>query len=109
MNHGIVMRSTGSWYQVLMPGGKTIDCRLKGKLKISGSKKTNFVSVGDHVNVEEDGSGGGVIDEVLPRKNYIIRKATNLSRQWHVLAANLDQAVLVATLAEPRTSTGFID
>lgn len=102
------MKSTGSWYQVLLDSGEEITCRLRGQLKLRGSKSTNFVAVGDRVSVDTS-IEGGTIQEVEPRKNYIIRRATNLSRQWHVLAANLDQAVLVATLAQPRTSTGFID
>ncbi|MCK5765067.1 MAG: ribosome small subunit-dependent GTPase A [Bacteroidales bacterium] len=107
---GIVTKSTGSWYSVLKPDGTFIECRLKGKFKVLGIKTTNPLAVGDHVVfrvLREEGTG--VITQILPRKNYIIRKATKLSKQSHILAANLDQAIIIVTLAEPRTSTGFID
>ncbi len=107
---GIVTKSTGSWYTVMDGDGRETDCRLKGKFKLAGSKSTNPLAVGDHVEFlmqpEED---TGLITAISPRKNYIIRKATKLSKVSHVLAANLDQAMIIATLAEPRTSTGFID
>ncbi len=107
---GIVTKSTGSWYRVLTAEGKNIACRLRGKMKIAGSKATNPVAVGDKVVFQmEEGASTGVIKEVLDRTNYIIRKATKLSRQTHVIAANIDQAVIIVTLAYPRTSTGFID
>lgn len=107
---GIVTKSTGSWYTVMDETGQRHECRLRGKFKISGSKSTNPLSVGDHVDfmIEPD-QGKGIITSIEERKNYIIRKATNLSRQTHIIAANLDQAMIIATLAEPRTSTGFID
>ena len=107
---GIVTKSTGSWYSVLKPDGTFIECRLKGKFKVLGIKTTNPLAVGDHVVfrvLREEGTG--VITQILPRKNYIIRKATKLSKLSHILAANLDQAIIIVTLAEPRTSTGFID
>ncbi len=92
------------------PDGQELKCRLRGKLKIAGSKATNPVAVGDRVTFTiPDGDSTGVIQDILDRKNYIIRKATKLSRQTHVIAANIDQAVIIATLAYPRTSTGFID
>jgi ribosome biogenesis GTPase / thiamine phosphate phosphatase len=107
---GKVIKSTGSWYRVLSESGNIIDCRLRGRLKISGSKATNPIAVGDEVSYYlEEGSRKGIITEILDRRNYIIRKATKLSRQTHVIAANIDQAVIIATLAYPRTSTGFID
>lgn len=107
---GIVTKSTGSWYRVKTQAGRQVECRLRGKLKISGSRATNPLAVGDKVVFRmEEGHATGIIDEVLDRKNYIIRKATKLSRQTHVIAANIDQAVIIATLALPRTSTGFID
>ncbi len=107
---GKVIKSTGSWYKVLLDNGNIIDCRLRGRLKIAGSKATNPVAVGDNVlcHFEEDASHA-VIKEILDRQNYIIRKATKLSKQTHVIAANIDQAVIIATLAYPRTSTGFVD
>ncbi len=110
MREGVVTKSTGSWYRVLTPEGQEVECRLRGKLKISGSKATNPVAVGDKVSFSIPADDDtGVIHEILDRKNYIIRKATKLSRQTHVIAANIDQAVIIATLAYPRTSTGFID
>lgn len=107
---GIVIKSTGSWYSVLGAEGKTTDCRLKGKFKISGIKTTNPLAVGDKVEFFiQQGEDTGLITRILPRTNYIIRKATKLSKESHILAANLDQALMIATLAQPRTSTGFID
>ncbi len=107
---GIVIRSTGSWYSVMGRDGQIIDCRLKGKFKVKGIRTTNPIAVGDHVEYAlQDGGKTGVIISIAPRRNYIIRKATKLSKASHILAANLDQAIVMATLAEPRTSTGFID
>ena len=107
---GIVTKSTGSWYTVMDKTGKRHECRLRGKFKISGIQSTNPLAVGDHVEFFIDqGDGKGIITAIEDRKNYIIRKATNLSRRTHIIAANLDQAMVIATLAEPRTSTGFID
>ncbi|MFP4064970.1 MAG: ribosome small subunit-dependent GTPase A [Bacteroidales bacterium] len=105
---GTVIKSTGSWYKVLTDEGQRIDCRLRGRIKLSGSKATNPVAVGDRVWLHLE-DGAGMIEDILERKNYIIRKATKLSRQTHIIAANMDQAVIIATLAYPRTSTGFID
>ena len=101
--NGIVTKSTGSWYTVLTENGFR-ECRIKGRLRLEGIKATNPVAVGDQVELLDDSIVG-----IRPRKNYIIRKATNLSRQTHVLAANIDRAWLLVTLALPRTSTGFID
>lgn len=107
---GKVIKSTGSWYKVLLDDGNMIDCRLRGRLKIAGSKATNPVAVGDNVLCNfEEGISHAVITEILDRQNYIIRKATKLSKQTQVIAANINQAVIIATLAYPRTSTGFID
>lgn len=107
---GTVVRSTGSWYSVLGSDGHFIDCRLKGKFKMKGIRTTNPIAVGDHVAYRlQDEGETGLITNILPRRNYIIRKATKLSKASHILAANLDQAIIIATLAEPRTSTGFID
>ncbi|MBN3036462.1 MAG: ribosome small subunit-dependent GTPase A [Bacteroidales bacterium] len=109
-NHqGIVLKTTGSWLTVLS-GGQAVSCKLKGTFRLHGIKTTNPVAVGD--GVEFDFSKDqitGLIRRILPRKNYIIRKATKLSKQAHILAANIDQAVAVVTLASPRTSNGFID
>ena len=106
---GKVTRSTGSWYQVLTAGNKTIDCRIKGKFRLQGIRTTNPIVVGDHVGFECMEDGTGVIREIDDRRNYIVRKSVNLSRQDHIIAANVDHAYLVATLVAPPTSTEFID
>ena len=107
---GIVIKSTGSWYQVISPEGRVVECRIKGKFRIHGIKTTNPIAVGDIVDYELDKEAiGGMITNIKNRKNYIIRKSINLSKQAHIIASNLDQALLVVTLVNPRTSTGFID
>lgn len=108
--NGTVIKSTGSWYTVRQGNGKTIQCRIKGKFRTEGIKNTNPIAVGDNVEFTlESGDLNGIITTILPRKNYIIRKATKLSKQTHIIAANIDEAFLIVTLAMPRTSTGFID
>ena len=107
---GLVIKSTGSWYQVHAEDGEIYDCRIKGKFRIQGIQTTNPLAVGDQVDFElEPNSGNGVINKLHERKNYIIRKSINLSKQAQIIAANMDQAFLVVTLASPRTSMGFID
>jgi ribosome biogenesis GTPase len=107
---GLVTKSTGSWYQVQTPDGRRYDCRIKGKFRIKGLTTTNPVAVGDKVDFElEPEQEQGVIVKLYDRRNYIIRKSINLSKQAQIIAANLDQAYLVVTLASPRTSLGFID
>lgn len=106
---GVVIKSTGSWYNVLSEDGQMIDCRIKGVFRIKGIKTTNPIAVGDSVLFEMEEEGKGVIHTIHDRKNYIIRKSINLSKQSHIIAANMDQALLIATLALPRTSAGFID
>ncbi len=107
---GLVTKSTGSWYQVQTPDGRRYDCRIKGKFRIKGLTTTNPVAVGDKVDFDlEPEQQQGVINKLYERKNYIIRKSINLSKQAQIIAANLDQAFLVVTLASPRTSLGFID
>ncbi|MCC8411162.1 ribosome small subunit-dependent GTPase A [Mucilaginibacter sp. UR6-1] len=107
---GLITKSTGSWYQAQTPEGQRYDCRIKGKFRIKGITTTNPIAVGDVVDFEiEPEQGTGVITHLHPRKNYIIRKSINLSKQAQIIAANLDQALLVVTLASPRTSLGFID
>ncbi len=107
---GIVTKSTGSWYTVMDEQGHRHECRLRGKFKIAGVKSTNPLAVGDQVEFQLDqGQQTATITGISDRRNYIIRKATNLSKQTHIIAANMDQAMVIATLAEPRTSTGFID
>jgi ribosome biogenesis GTPase / thiamine phosphate phosphatase len=105
---GIVIKSTGSWYRVRTSKGDEKDCRIKGKLRLKGAKTTNPVAVGDHVEIEIN-DDSGVIKKILPRHNHIIRKSTNLSKVSHIIAANIDLALLVVTLKEPYTATGFID
>jgi ribosome biogenesis GTPase len=107
---GLITKSTGSWYQVQLPNGQRVDCRIKGKFRIKGITTTNPLAVGDIVDFEmEPEQETGVITNLQQRKNYIIRKSINLSKQGQIIAANLDQALLVVTLASPRTSLGFID
>lgn len=107
---GLVRKSTGSWYQVLGDDGQEYNCRIKGKFRTKGIKTTNPVAVGDWVKFEkEPDQDSAVIYELEPRKNYIIRKSVNLSKQTQIIGANLDQALLVVTLASPPTSLGFID
>lgn len=107
---GLIIKSTGSWYQVHAADGKNYDCRIKGKFRIKGIQTTNPVAVGDQVEFDlEPNAATGVIHKLLERKNYIIRKSINLSKQAQIIAANLDQAFLIVTLASPRTSLGFID
>ena len=106
------MRTTGSWYKVLPKENDRdmlVDCRLRGNYQLRGNKKTHPVAVGDWVEYAMQEDGTGVISEVQDRRNYIVRRATKLSKQTHVIAANIDCLCVVATLAFPRTSTGFID
>ena len=109
MQEGLVIRTTGSWYRVLLADGEQRDCRLRGNYRLRGNKQTNPVAVGDHVYFEVQDDGTGVIYEVQDRRNYIVRRATKLSKQTHVIASNIDLLCIVATLGLPRTSTGFID
>ncbi len=103
------MQSTGSWYDVRTDSGETVSCRLRGQFRIKGIKTTNPIVVGDHVEFIIEADGCGYITRIEPRKNYIDRKSTNLSKISHIIAANIDQAFLVVTMKEPRTSLGFID
>jgi len=109
MEKGLVLKTTGSHYRVKIPNGDIVDCTIRGKLRLKGVKTTNPVTVGDIVQVELNDKNSGVITAVNDRKNYIIRKSTNLSRESHIIAANLDQAVLVVTIEFPETQLGFID
>ena len=108
---GTVMRSTGSWYEVLGENRKIVNCRLRGKFKIQGMKVTNPIAVGDWVDfeIESEIENTGLINSIVDRENYIIRKSVHKTAHGHIIAANLDQAILIATLAFPRTSLGFID
>ncbi len=102
---GLVIKNTGSWYTVLTDDDQLLDCKVKGNFRIKGIRSTNPIAVGDHVVVGE----GNWITEIEDRRNYIIRKSINLSKQSHILAANVDQALLVVTVVKPETSTTFID
>lgn len=106
---GIVIKSTGSWYLVKQSDGAIVNCRIKGKMRMEDIKSTNPVAVGDIVTWSADEEGTGVIIDVKERKNYIIRRSTNLSKQSHILAANIDQAILVVTINYPLTTSTFID
>jgi ribosome biogenesis GTPase len=109
---GIVYKSTGSWYQVKSEAGEFYDCRIKGKFRIKGIKSTNPVAVGDRVEFDsedKDATAQGVIKKIETRENYIIRKSVNLSKQTHIIAANIDQVFLLVTLNNPPTLTTFID
>jgi ribosome biogenesis GTPase / thiamine phosphate phosphatase len=105
---GTVMRSTGSWYDVLMEDGQKVACRIRGKIRLAGIKETNPVAVGDRVLIDLENQEG-VIREILPRENVIVRQSVKKTGHGHVIAANIDQALLVVTIALPRTSLGFID
>ncbi|NNE54513.1 MAG: ribosome small subunit-dependent GTPase A [Flavobacteriales bacterium] len=108
---GLVIKSTGAWYEVLDEAGTEWTCRMRGKFRMKGLRTTNPISVGDRVVFEEDteGEDSGIITKIEPRKNYIIRKSVNLSKEAHIVASNVDQAFLFITLKMPRTSTGFVD
>jgi len=107
---GVVTKSTGSWITVRSEDGTRTECRLKGQFRIHGLRSTNPVAIGDKVEFEKQpDEDTGVITHIRERDNYIIRKAINLSRTTHIIAANLDHAFLIVTLARPKTSTGFID
>ena len=109
---GLVIKNTGSWYTVLTDDGPTVDCKIKGNFRLRGIRSTNPVAVGDRVTItcpSEGGREGAFITEIEDRRNYIIRKSINLSKQSHILAANVDQALLIITVSKPETSTTFID
>lgn len=106
---GLVIKNTGSWYQVKTDEGNLIECKVRGNFRLKGIRSTNPVAVGDYVFITLNSEGTAFITEIEDRKNYIIRKATNLSKQSHILAANVDQVILIITVARPVTSTVFID
>lgn len=103
-----VVRATGSWYDVLHDG-ETVRCRIRGRLRLKGVRSTNPVVVGDEVACEADEGCDYVIADILPRRNYVIRRASNLSKESHIIAANVDQALLMASLRSPETPTEFVD
>ena len=106
---GTVFRSTGSWYDVKDNSGNIVKCNLKGKIRLEGLRSTNPIAVGDSVVFERTDTGQGTIEKILERKNFIARKSVNLSKESHIVASNLDRAFLIVTIAQPRTSSGFID
>ena len=103
---GLVIKNTGSWYTVLMDDGGMLDCKIKGNFRLKGIRSTNPVAVGDRVEVD---TATSYITGIEDRRNYIIRKSSNLSKQSHIIAANVDQAFLIVTVNYPQTSTTFID
>ena len=107
---GLVIKNTGSWYVVRTDDGQLFDCKVKGNFRLKGIRSTNPVAVGDRVSITPGADGKtALIDSLEDRKNYIIRKASNLSKQSHIIAANVDQAALIVTISHPETSTTFID
>ena len=104
-----MVRNTGSWYVVLSDQGQTIDCKIKGNFRLKGIRSTNPVAVGDRVEFIPNKEGTAFITDIEDRRNYIIRKSPNLSKQSHIIAANVDLALLVVTVNHPKTSTTFID
>lgn len=111
---GLVIKNTGSWYTVLTDDGLTVDCKIKGNFRLRGIRSTNPVAVGDRVEIVTQPTANNqqptaFITEIEDRRNYIIRKSINLSKQSHILAANVDQALLIVTVVKPETSTTFID
>ena len=105
---GVVIKSTGSWYIVKTDDGDLLNCRIRGKFRMQDIKSTNPIVVGDRVKLSQE-EESFLIDELFDRKNIIVRKSVNLSKQTHILASNIDQAILVVTMLSPQTSTGFID
>lgn len=106
---GLVIKNTGSWYTVKTDDGSTIESKIKGNFRLKGIRSTNPVAVGDHVEIVTNQEGTAFITAIDDRRNYIIRKSQNLSKQSHILAANVDQAFLIVTVSHPQTSTTFID
>ncbi|EFA97246.1 ribosome small subunit-dependent GTPase A [Hoylesella timonensis] len=107
--HGLVVKNTGSWYTVKTDSGQLIDCKLKGNFRLKGIRSTSPVAVGDFVQIVTNAEGTAMITAIDDRKNYIIRKSPNLSKQSQIIATNLDQAFLLVTIKYPETSTIFID
>ncbi len=106
---GLVVKNTGSWYLVKTDDGDLIQCKIRGNFRLREIKSTNPVVVGDYVMIEKNQEGTAFIVEIEDRKNYIVRRSSNLSKQSHILAANLDQSFLFVTIQQPETSTTFID
>lgn len=107
--HGLVTKNTGSWYTVQTDDGRSVECKIKGNFRLKGIRSTNPVVIGDCVEIEENKEGTAFITNINERRNYMIRRASNLSKQSHILAANIDLAILVVTVNYPSTTTVFID
>ena len=112
--HGLVVKNTGSWYIVRTDDGQLLSCKIKGNFRLKDIRSTNPVAVGDRVTVSlppasAQGETAAFITEIEDRSNYIVRKSINLSKQSHIIAANVDQALLIVTVSHPQTSTTFID
>jgi ribosome biogenesis GTPase len=105
---GIVVKSTGSWYNVKLENSSVVEARIQGKFRLKGIRTTNPVAVGDVVTIMQT-DNNNVITEIADRRNYIVRKSINLSKHAHIIAANIDQAILIVTVSQPKTTTGFID
>lgn len=106
---GLIIKNTGSWYSVRTEDGQCVECKVKGNFRLKGIRSTNPVAVGDRVQIEPNREGTAFITAIEDRRNYIIRRASNLSKQSHILAANVDQCMLIVTVNHPETSTTFID
>ena len=109
MDKGLVIKNTGSWYLVKTDEGRTVECKIKGNFRLKGIRSTKPVAVGDRVKIIRNQEGTAFITEIEDRKNYIIRRSSNLSKQSHIIASNLDQCMLIVTVNYPETSTTFID
>ena len=107
--HGLVIKNTGSWYVVKTDNGEEINCKIKGNFRLKGIRTTNPIAVGDLVTILHNADGTAFITNIDTRKNYIIRRSSNLSKEAHIIASNVDQALLIVTLAHPITSTTFVD
>lgn len=107
--NGLVIKNTGSWYSVLTEEGTVVESKIKGNFRLKGIRSTNPIAVGDRVSITVNKEGTAFITEILDRRNYIIRKSPNLSKQSHIIAANVDQVLLIVTVNYPETSTTFID
>ena len=106
---GLVIKNTGSWYLVRTDDGRNVECKIKGNFRLKGIKSTNPIAVGDRVSITLNNEGTALISEIKDRTNYIIRKSSNLSKQSHIIAANIDLCFLIVTISHPATSTVFID
>ncbi|MDX1651868.1 MAG: ribosome small subunit-dependent GTPase A [Brumimicrobium sp.] len=109
MEKGKILKSTGKWYDVELQNGEVISCTIRGKIRLNNIKSTNPVAVGDEVMIEREDERQGIVKEICPRRNFIVRKSVNLSKQSHILAANIDRAYLLVTLVAPETHLTFID